>query len=262
MCNKSWAAVGLVASVATSAGPAIAADILTRPPPAAAVAQPFPPAPPPVSDWTGLYIGAHAGGGWGHLSFSPSEFDNFGPATVFPQTTTMQGGGVWGGQVGYNWQWGTMVGGLEIDFSGADIHESNTFLFPTNGTINTFANDAKIDQLASARGRLGWLIYPNLLAYGTGGIGWGHFRFRSTATDGFGDFATEETFSNEFGWVAGAGLEWKFASNWLLRGEWLHYDFGTLTNPHTDFLANNFMLDNGNFRASVDVARAALSYKF
>jgi opacity protein-like surface antigen len=61
----------------------------------------------------------------------------------------------------------------------------------------------------------------------------------------------------EFGWVAGVGLEWKFWDHWLLRGEWLHYDFGRVT--HDDLV---FPFDNVNVRTTVDVARAALSYKF
>lgn len=69
-------------------------------------------------------------------------------------------------------------------------------------------------------------------------------------------FASTSNFANQFGWVAGVGLEWKFSPNWLLRGEWLHYDFGRTT---MDDAAG---LDNFNVRTTVDVARAALSYKF
>jgi hypothetical protein len=71
---------------------------------------------------------------------------------------------------------------------------------------------------------------------------------------------------NMFGWVAGVGLEWKFwpgSNSWLLRGEWLHYDFGKVTNAtNNPVLFGFFGFDNGNVRTTVDVARAALSYKF
>jgi opacity protein-like surface antigen len=73
------------------------------------------------------------------------------------------------------------------------------------------------------------------------------------------------TFSNAFGWVAGVGVEWKFAERWLLRGEWLHYDFGRFTNPNNNSILSGegrFELDSGNSRVTVDVARAALSYRF
>jgi len=31
------------------------------------------------------------------------------------------------------------------------------------------------------------------------------------------------------GWVAGAGIEWMFANNWMVRAEYLHVDLGTAT---------------------------------
>jgi outer membrane immunogenic protein len=125
-------------------------------------------------------------------------------------------------------------------------------------------------SIASARGRLGYLILPNLLLYGTAGIGWGHERISLVATQvNPCGCVTEEnaaSFNNMVGWVGGIGLEWKFWNNWLLRGEWLHYDFGRVTNSTNNgnffFAEDSFPVDTGNVRTTVDVARAALSYKF
>jgi outer membrane immunogenic protein len=263
MRNRLFAAVGLLASAATCAGPAMAADILSvRQPP---MQQPVPPSPPYTPDWTGFYVGVHGGGGWGHTSFDPSEsvFRSLSgtPDPFFTAPNPSPKGGLVGGQVGYNWQWGQVVGGLETDFSAADINDSTAFQTPGTLFSNpaTFSTDYKIDELASVRGRLGYLILPSLLAYGTGGAGWGHFRWSANSVDTAGNLASETTFSNEFGWVAGAGLEWKLSPNWLLRGEWLHYDFGQVTNPPIGAL---FPLNEGNVKVKVDVARAALSYKF
>jgi outer membrane immunogenic protein len=112
------------------------------------------------------------------------------------------------------------------------------------------------------------LIFPNWLLYGTAGIGWGHSRLTTTETTAITPtFLTTTSDADLFGWVAGAGLEWKFAGNWLLRGEWLHYDFGRQDNSSL-FTSLAFPppistgLDNSNSRTTVDVARAALSYKF
>jgi opacity protein-like surface antigen len=181
-------------------------------------------------------------------------------------------GGVFGFQFGHNWQWGPVVGGLEIDFSGADIKGSNTFSSPIVPIVPlgaTVTRDVKIDELASARGRLGYLIFPNWLLYGTAGIGWGHTRITNTSslTVALDELlptlftARQTNFFNEFGWVAGAGLEWKFADHWLLRGEWLHYDFARDSHNQT-LLGTTILFDGGNPRTTVDVARAALSYKF
>jgi hypothetical protein len=68
------------------------------------------------------------------------------------------------------------------------------------------------------------------------------------------------TFTNEFGVVPAWGLKWKFAEHWLLRGEWLHYDFGRTTHPDVAGLVDEG--DGFNVRTTVDVAGAALSYKF
>jgi outer membrane immunogenic protein len=253
---------GLLASAVAGAGVAVAADFAVRPAPTAAA--PIASPPPYISEWAGFYVGIHGGGGWAHESLELSEFDNVGFCNgmcVTPPNTSASGG-IFGFQAGHNWQWGSVVGGLEIDFSGADIRETTTFIAPFQPATAT--HNFKIDELASARFRLGYLISPNLLAFGTAGIGWGHFKFSTTATDAFGDFASVAEENNEFGWVAGAGLEWKFASNWLLRGEWLHYDFARVTNPNNSDALNTgfFLIDNGNSRVTVDVARAALSYKF
>jgi opacity protein-like surface antigen len=270
--------IGMLASVTVGTGSALAADLPVRPaPPIAAPATCC-----AVPDWAGFYVGIHGGGGWGHESFDSSEsffFQNQKKMDdpVFPFTTppgASPKGGVFGFQFGHNWQWGPVVGGLEIDFSGADLHESTNFVSPfllSSRFIDTFTRDKKIDELASARGRLGYLILPNWLIYGTAGIGWGHERINTTAS-----FAPEGVLlasasqSSElsmFGWVAGAGLEWKFwpgSNSWLLRAEWLHYDFGRVTDPNNNFFLNTFpfQLDNGNVRTTVDVARAAISYKF
>src|SRR6266478_6238367 len=171
--------IGLLASVAAGAGSAVAADMPVRPPPPVAA----PATCCAVPDWTGFYVGIHGGGGWGHTSFDPSESLIGGDAlfvtSVPPGPNSNPKGGVFGFQFGHNWQWGPVVGGLEIDFSGADIKESTTFFFAAAPGV-TFTRDVKIEELASARGRLGYLIFPNWLLYGTAGIGWGHSRLTST----------------------------------------------------------------------------------
>jgi outer membrane immunogenic protein len=103
-----------------------------------------PPAPAPLFSWTGFYLGAHGGYGW----------------------TTSQGldanGGFAGGQVGYNFQTGSFVFGVEGDGAWANISQGvNGIAFgvPVSATF-------KDDALASVRGRLG-VTYGNVLFYGT-----------------------------------------------------------------------------------------------
>src|SRR5258708_10994546 len=224
--------IGLPASGGAGAGSAVAADMPVRPlPPAAAPATCCAPPPP----WLGFYVGIHGGGGWGRESMDSGFFDSRDAFDFFSSPSSSPKGGVFGFQFGHNWQWGPAVGGLEIDFSGADIKETTTFFDPFFPTSRFFNRDFKINELASARGRLGYLIFPNWLLYGTAGIGWGHSRETTTETYTFPTpgtsrgvpfFRSQTSELNEFGWVACVGLEWMFWNNWLLRGDCLHYDCG------------------------------------
>lgn len=257
---------GLLASVAASAGTAVAADIPVRTGTAgvgtgvAAVPVGTPPSGS-APDWVGFYLGIHGGGGSANTSFSSGFFDST-TASFAPFNAGSNNGGLGGGQAGYNWQWGPVVGGLEIDFSAADLKATSTFVSPLLPT-NTFSAQNKLDELASTRFRLGYLIYPTLLLYGTGGLGWGHFQLSSTSlSSATGEFTSETSYANAFGWVAGAGLEWQFAPRWHLRGEWLHYDFRNVSQFDVVPIVTNGIFTPDNVRTTVDIGRAALSYRF
>jgi outer membrane immunogenic protein len=253
MRRKFLLGTALLAFAAAGGGSAIAADIGARP-----VGPPPVAAPAFVSDWTGFYIGINGGGGGGTTSFQAQEFLT-GSAALIPPNVSPSGG-IFGFQAGHNWQWGPVVGGLEIDFDGASLKDTSTF-FATGFPFDTFSAEAKIDELASARARLGYLIFPNWLLYGTTGLGFGHFRLNTTDTFTTPTVVdTVTNYTNNFGWVVGAGLEWKFFDHWLLRGEWLHYDFGR--SSQFDLAGVSTFIDNVNTRTTVDIGRAALSYKF
>ncbi len=179
-------AMGLIASQAASA-----AD-LGHP-----VYKAPPPAPPPVQDWSGIYVGLEAGYGWGK-----QNFDNFDPfffskeeqefrkectldeVSCGPNATigsVSQSGWLAGGFVGAQKQWGSWVLGIEADFDGADIKGSTT----ANATLFTFNNadeqltqhhtlNTKIDELGTVRGKVGYAWSPNWMIYATGGLAFAH----------------------------------------------------------------------------------------
>jgi outer membrane immunogenic protein len=196
---------------------------------------------PYIPDWAGFYFGIH-GGGWDHASFDAPFLTLLG----IPIPGFTASGGVFGGHAGYNWQYGPIVGGLEVDFDGTDIKQTSPFIVGT-----TITKENKIEELASVRARPGWAVLPNLLAYGTAGLGWAHDRF--TVNFPAVPFS-EEAFANQFGWVAGASLEYRLFEHLLLRAEYLHYDFGRGT-------ADLFLFPV-NIRDRIDVVRAGISYKF
>ena len=77
-----------------------------------------------------------------------------------------------GFQAGHNWQVKNWVGGLEIDLSASGIKGSATSVL-TDGIDTEIETDTdKFKLLGSARARLGYLVWPNVLFYGTGGLGW------------------------------------------------------------------------------------------
>jgi outer membrane immunogenic protein len=183
-------------AIASLTGAAGAADLPVMVPPA----QPAPPTYLPFT-WTGAYAGANAGYGW----------------------TTTGGidptGGFGGGQIGYNFQTGSLVLGIEGDIAGADISQTVT----VQGVPFTTAFTA--DTLASLRARAG-LAHNSWLFYGTVGAGWAHEKFSGT-------IAGTPFSGNQWlpGWTVGTGVEWAFAPNWSTKLEYQHYNLGTAPNP-------------------------------
>lgn len=231
MRTKLWGGLSALASIAVGMGAANAADVRV---PVYKV-----PSPVILSDWAGFYLGVHGGYGFGDSSFLANVSANNGPDV--PTTVGVKPkGGLGGGHIGYNWQFGSVVVGLEGDFDGAAINGSNTSFSNTVPSLKT-------DELASARGRLGYAVLPDLLAYGTGGFGWAHSVFNGGAGAGFNG---DESLS-QIGWTAGAGLEYKYSGDWMVRVEYLHYSFGDKT-----------LSDVANIKEDLNVVRAGIGYKF
>jgi opacity protein-like surface antigen len=197
--------------------------------------------------WSGFYLGGHAGYGWGRDPFSD-------PFAVNLILTDIDSNGFVGGfQAGGNWQSGAWVGGLELDLSGTGIKGSTS---GSAGTRTVTLTD-KFDLLGSARARLGYLAWPEVLLYGTGGLAWTRLVRTTEDIDG-GDASLSSSPSWRFGWVAGLGVETRlWDSNWLARVEYLHYDF---LDSGSDFSSGGPSFTSGHL--TVDVVRAALSYKF
>jgi outer membrane immunogenic protein len=184
----------VTAALLSSIGAAQAADLPPRAPaPAPAVVVPA-----PVYNWTGFYIGANGGYGWSGAS-----------ATV--GGVTVDGGDLKGpfagGQVGYNFQSGMFVFGVEADGQWANIKESYSIVGLT------FTD--KINYFFTARGRLG-VAAQNVLFYGTGG--YAHIGAKSSVTDGI---TTLSVSGDRGGWTAGGGAEIGFG-NASIKFEYLY----------------------------------------
>jgi high affinity Mn2+ porin len=166
-----------------------------------------------VFDWTGLYVGAHAGFGRGSSTAVLAD-----PAT---STTSNSFGGMIGGvQAGYNYQLPSgMLLGLEADFSFPNYLTSNSVV----SSLATARSDVteQSDYMGTARGRVGYVAGP-WLVYATGGLAWAGERFLNTPAIG----SNEKTLHTRLGWAAGGGVEYAFAPHWSLRLEYLYSQFG------------------------------------
>ncbi|WP_414471522.1 outer membrane protein [Microvirga sp. M2] len=235
---------------------------------AADLARPAPPAPiiaaPPIFTWTGFYAGVNAGWGWRNDNSQSVVIDGAGgvPGTLFFDNNN-DGGFTGGGQIGYNYQMGSFVIGLETDIQWADTNQNMRVTFvplgAPGGTFipGEFRNDLS-DWFGTVRGRVG-VAFDRVLIYATGGLAY---------TD------------NNTGWVVGGGAEWALPVNWFgssavtfgVEGLWLGFDnnnnndfngfVGTFTpvgGPTVNVFAPEFRNNNDN---DFFVARAKLNFKF
>lgn len=220
-----------------------------------------------VSTWTGFYVGGNVGYGWGHGKTGVLPTDD---GIDFPPTT-LDGSpkGVTGGaQIGYNWQAGMMVAGLEADIQQSDLKGSTQVplvfdLGPTTGSTNS-----KVSWFGTLRGRFGVAVTPELLLYSTGGLAYGHVKDSSNVqvVDApFNDRWPASLSKTATGWVAGAGAEWMFARNWSAKAEYLHVDLGNTSATGTDVVdSGGTILTNLKYtwKHQYDVVRAGVNYHF
>src|SRR5262245_34643162 len=139
------------------AAPASAADLRVKAP------QPY--MPPPFS-WTGFYIGANLG--VGAARFTALDFDGIWDCAAF---TTNHIGWTAGGQVGYNYQIGGLVLGVEADINWTSFDKVRTIPSSCGVVPCTFTTGGKWDWFSTLRGRVG-VAFDRGLAYATAGVAW------------------------------------------------------------------------------------------
>jgi outer membrane immunogenic protein len=192
-----------VGLVALGLAPASAADLAARP-----YTKAPPPMVAPYYDWSGFYIGAN--GGWGS-SRDRRTFDTL-TANLGSYDAT---GGVAGGQIGYRWQAGTWVFGLEAQGDWADLRGRTANLFVPDNTIRS-----KMDAFGLFTGQVGY-AWNNALLYVKGGasVTDRNYQFLTTST---GALISSSGFKTRWGGTAGVGLEYGFAPNWSAAIEYDH----------------------------------------
>lgn len=207
----------------------------------------------PVFTWTGFYVGLNAGVGWA----GSRDVVVTGPT---PGTSGVLSGGssdgtfVGGGQIGYNWQSGAIVYGVEADIQYVD----------TGGNVNWGIYDWWAGRggddggyFGTVRARVGYAIDRTLI-YITGGLAYGGLNSNPM---------TGNSTSNT-GWTIGGGVEYAFTNNWTFRVEGLYVDLSEGRKTHVFFNPPGGALPAGTYTATADkgdgagLLRVGVNYKF
>ena len=282
--------LGAVFALAATSGVALAADVSLP-----VKAPPVPPAP--AYSWTGLYVGAHAGGAWADNDwFLPNDpinsvaqqplgtpfqgsFPNFiatilngyqlptiGPLNVSSGGNSASG---WlaGAQIGYNYQIKNWVLGVEGEVSWTGLKGSNKD--PNYANIN----QTDTDFVATLGGRFGY-AWDRVLLYGKAGGAWAHDKYsvftNKTFTVGNGSPPPVTVISgtlvdaatvNRFGYMLGAGVEYALTPHWSVKAEYEYLDFGrqrTTLAPVTTIVSPF----DEDIRQRIQIAQIGVNYKF
>jgi outer membrane immunogenic protein len=223
-------------------------------------------------NWTGFYMGVHAGygsGDWsGHVEHPAPAFakDPKGKVEPFSGDVDLGSSGWLGGaQIGAQKQYGVWVLGLEADISKTNLEGDavQRMDYDTDWAMQT-----RLDWFGTARVRLGYAAGP-LLLYATGGLAWGRVEAEMQTISITGPLTMSELSSKSWhvGWAAGAGAEWALTPNVTLRAEYLHVDLGQadydpkgLAYAGTPGQFKHHELMSGDL--TFDVVRGGLNVKF
>lgn len=250
--------------------------------------------------WTGFYAGLNSGGMWSNSNtylssyplYSNPVINRFSAPTAGIVATgnvsTQNSGFIGGGQIGYNWQaYDRFVLGLEADIqgiagtSGQGSGTSAGYIPSTSSDTWTAVKDTSnnLSYLGTVRGRIGFLVTPSLLIFGSGGLAYGGINSNTSSTwigiptpsfsSGGNVFYGSGNVSNsQVGWAAGGGADWMFMSNWSAKIEYLYYDLGNANytfssvRPRINGGPNFVMMTNSSTRFNGNIIRAGVNYHF
>jgi outer membrane immunogenic protein len=214
-----------------------------------------PPASPVTDNWTGFYLGGHAGDGTG----IDSAVSSSAVSTAFPAVSSNWNihGAFAGLQAGYN----ALITphfllGIEADASFANLQGS---YFDVSVPTDTRLVGTNVKDFGTARGRLG-AVFDRLLVYGTGGLAWGRIDETRLQVSGSQFAATPGTFevnsATYVGWTVGGGTEYAVAKHWSVKAEYLYLDFAQhqFVRPISLTLADH--------HTTANIGRIGVNYRF
>ncbi len=186
----------------------------------------------PYYNWTGFYAGINGGGGFGNSDWS-NPFGTSGFNTS---------GGLVGGTLGYNWQMGRAVLGIEGDLDYSTLKGSGSTGICVGGICET-----RNEWLGTARGRLGY-AFNRVMPYLTAGAAFGDVKMTP-----FGLGSQTDT---QLGWTAGGGVEVGISGPWTAKVEYLYVDLGKANCSTATCGTSTDVTFNSN------VVRGGINYRF
>jgi outer membrane immunogenic protein len=203
-------------------------------------------------NWTGFYIGGHAGHAWANAdwTFQNNSQFNSDPGDKFRHNLH---GGFGGIQIGFNRQVGRWVWGLEGTLSGVDVEKASFSPFLKSDTLST-----DISTLWTITGRLGY-TWDRWLAYGKAGYAGGRIEISAVDVIQVGEFQSANQAKTHHGWTVGLGVEYLLTQNVVFGIEYAYIDLGKARYQTVDSAGTLFDVDNDVTAHSV---MARLSYKF
>jgi len=222
-------------------------------------------APPMAWSWTGFYIGGNLGGG-----MASSHFDD--PCHYCSSATPTRGFFTGGGQIGYNYQLGYGLLGIEADVNGNSSFKNSII---GGDDINAMTVGIKANVSGTIRARAG-LVMNNVLIYATGGAAWADIKQTgiefdnrtSSANFGVPTGITANANGVAWGGVIGAGVEFAMSQNWSIGGEFLHTMYSdhdaSILRADGSGVCNVGTLSSCAVRGQLttDVGRMRLNYRF
>ena len=224
-----------------------------------------PGAPLPVAayDWTGFYLGPSLGADWGYTNWNFLDGSKTYPrfAGILP-----------GGQVGYNYQYGKWVFGVEGDAGWTNAHGARAC--PNGGTLSFFLNcEIDVNSLYTVTGRVGYVWPDRVLWYAKGGLAIGEIKAQvrcntdSQATP-FLSFPAaggllnpgcpaQGTNNTAVGWTVGGGSELALTENWSVKAETSYFNLGS-----GNYTFGSLAPGGANVSRSGWIANIGLNYRF
>lgn len=231
------AAVAAIALLGAAGAP-LAADLRGR--------GVLPPAPelPTFYNWSGIYVGGQVGYSWG--SDRASEFASAGRVPLGRSFDYSPSSFIGGARLGFNYQFGAVVVGVEGDIEGMNAAEGKGDL---GGTVRV-----RQDWQGSVRARLGYSL-DRIMIYATGGVAFTKLEYAYVSPLAG---LTETINSSRTGWTVGGGVDYALTDNIILGVDYRYTDYGRF--DHVG--AGAYLGRTVEHEPSAHAVRASLAYKF